>query len=47
MVSQLFIDRERLSVKRTQLSVAMFGDGGGRVGKEGYREANTERLSQA
>ena len=30
-----------------ELFVTLFGDGGLRVGSEGYREGNTERLSQA
>jgi hypothetical protein len=45
-VSQFFIDREKLSVKRPELSVSLFGGRIGRVGSEGYREANTEWLSR-
>jgi hypothetical protein len=32
-------------VKRSDSFLSLFGDGGGRVGSDGYREANTERLS--
>ena len=33
--------------KKIQESVSLFGDDGGNVGSESYREANTERLCQA
>jgi hypothetical protein len=46
-VSKFFIHREKLNVKRPVLSVSLFGGEGGRVGSEGYREANTERLFHA
>jgi hypothetical protein len=36
---------EKLSVKRPVLSVSLFGGGGDREGKEGYRQVNTERFS--
>ena len=42
----LYSQGEAECKKTRVLSVSLFGDGGGRVGSEGYREANTERLFQ-
>jgi hypothetical protein len=39
--------REKLGIKRPELSVSLFGGWGGRVRSKRYREANTERLSWA